>query len=87
MIDLCGFVIFVERLGRLAQIALSCKLQSKQISKKYPQAQDPIILIGELAKAVNLHTNFGVAHHIITPKLELHLRGYGCKRLNLIESF
>ena len=28
-----------------------------------PQAQDPMILIGELVKYLNLHTNPGVAHH------------------------
>ena len=28
-----------------------------------PQAQDPIILIDELVKALNLYTNPGVAHH------------------------
>ena len=35
MIDLYGFVIFVERLGIFAQIASSCQLQSEQISQKY----------------------------------------------------
>ena len=28
-----------------------------------PQAQDPILLISELVKALNLYTNVGVAHH------------------------
>ena len=28
-----------------------------------PQAQDPIVLIGELVKALNLYTNPRVAHH------------------------
>ena len=28
-----------------------------------PQAQNPIVLIGELVKALNLYTNLGVAHH------------------------
>ena len=28
-----------------------------------PQAQDPMTLIGELVKALNLYTNVGVAHH------------------------
>ena len=28
-----------------------------------PQAQDPMILIGELVKYLNLYTNPGVAHH------------------------
>ena len=27
------------------------------------QAQDPLVLIGELVKAINLYTNAGVAHH------------------------
>ena len=27
------------------------------------QAQDSMVLIGELVKALNLYTNFGVAHH------------------------
>ena len=28
-----------------------------------PQAQDPIALIGELVKALNLYSNFGVGNH------------------------
>ena len=28
-----------------------------------PQAQDPIVLIGELVNALNLYTNVGVTHH------------------------
>ena len=28
-----------------------------------PQAQDPMILIGELVKALNLYSNSGVAQH------------------------
>ena len=28
-----------------------------------PQAQDPMVLIGELEKALNLYSNPGVAHH------------------------
>ena len=35
MIELCGFVIFMERLGILAQIVSSCKLQNEQISQEY----------------------------------------------------
>ena len=35
MIDLCGFVIFVERLGTFVQTVSSCKLLSEQISQKY----------------------------------------------------
>ena len=43
------------------------KLQSaKQATKQkvtVPQAQDPMTLIGELVKTLNLYTNAGVAHH------------------------
>ena len=28
-----------------------------------PHAQDPMVLIGELVKYLNLYTNLGVAHH------------------------
>ena len=28
-----------------------------------PQAQDPMVLIGELVKVLNFYTNLGVAHH------------------------
>ena len=28
-----------------------------------PQAQDPMVLLGELVKALNHYTNFGIAHH------------------------
>ena len=28
-----------------------------------PQAQDPMVLIGELVKTVNLYFNLGVAHY------------------------
>ena len=53
-----------------------------------PQAQDPMILIGELVKALNFYSNPGIILiRIITPMLELHLKGFGCKILNLIESF
>ena len=43
------------------------KLQAAKQAKKpkvlVPQAQDPMVLIGELVKALNLYTNPGVAHH------------------------
>ena len=43
------------------------KLQAnKQATKQkvlVPQAQDPMVLISELVKALNLYTNVGVAHH------------------------
>ena len=65
MIDLYGFVIFVERVDTFVQTASSCKLLSEQISQKVhvPQAQDPMVLIGELVKALNLYSNPRVAHH------------------------
>ena len=28
-----------------------------------PQAQDPMVFIGELVKALNLYSNPGIAHH------------------------
>ena len=43
------------------------KLQAtKRVNKPkvfVPQAEDPMVLIGELVKALNLYTNHGVAHH------------------------
>ena len=43
------------------------KLQAAKRANKpkvpVPQAQDPMVLIGELGKALNLYTNLGVAHH------------------------
>ena len=45
----------------------SFKLQAAKRANKpkvpVPQAQDPMVLIGELVKALNLYTNPGVAHH------------------------
>ena len=67
MIDLCEFVIFVESLGTFVQTVSSCKLQAaKRANKpKVPtlQAQDPMVLIGKLVKALNLYSNPGVAQH------------------------
>ena len=65
MIDLYGFVIFVERVDTFVQTASSCKLLSEQISQKVhvPQAQDPMVLIGELVKALNLYINPRVVYH------------------------
>ena len=43
------------------------KLQAAKCANKpkvfVPQAQDPMVLIGELVKALNLYSNLGVAHH------------------------
>ena len=64
--NLNGFVTFVMELGIPAQIVLSCKLQSKQPNKQkvsVPKAQDPMVLIGELVKALNLYSNPRVAQN------------------------
>ena len=54
--------------GKTGHIRLnSFKLQAAKRANKpkvpVPQAQDPMVLIGELVKALNLYTNPGVAHH------------------------
>ena len=45
----------------------SFKLQAAKRANKpkvhVPQTQDPMVLIGELVKALNLYSNPGVAHH------------------------
>ena len=55
-----------------------------------PQAQDLMVLIGELVKALNLYFNPEVGNHSNKNK-NSNARGackkFGCKRLNLIESF
>ena len=67
MIDLCGFVIFVKILGIFAQTVSSCKLQAAKRANKpkvfVPQAQEHMVLIGELVKILKLYTNPRVAHH------------------------
>ena len=67
MISLHGFVIFVESLGIFVQTVSSCKLQAAKRANKpkvsVPQAQDPMVLIGELVKALNLYSNLGVGNH------------------------
>ena len=64
MISLHGFVIFVESLD----IHPNCyKLQATKRANKpkvhVPQAQDPMVLIGKLVKALNLYSNPGVGNH------------------------
>ena len=54
--------------GKARHIRLNCfKLQAAKGANMpkvpVPQAQDPMVLIGELVKALNLYTNPGVAHH------------------------
>ena len=67
MINLHGFVIFVESLDTFVQTVISCKLQAVKRANKpkvhVPQAQDPMVLIGELAKVLNLYSNPGVGNH------------------------
>ena len=64
--NLSGFVTFVMEMGITTQIVLSCKLQaSKQATKQkvsVPKAQDPMALIHELVKALNLYANARVDH-------------------------
>ena len=54
--------------GKFGYIRPNCfELQAaKRVDKPkvpVPQVQDPMVLIGELVKALNLYTNPGVAHH------------------------
>ena len=54
--------------GKTGHIHPNCfKLQAtKQANKPkvpVPQAQNPMVLISELVKALNLYSNPGVAHH------------------------
>ena len=67
MISLLGFVIFVESLGTFVQIVTSYKLQATKRANKpkmsVSQTQDPMVLIGELVKTLNLYSNSGVGNH------------------------
>ena len=54
--------------GKIGHIRLNCfKLQATKRANKpkilVPQAQDPLVPIGELVKALNLYINPGVTHH------------------------
>ena len=54
--------------GKSGHIRPNCyKLQAAKRADKpkvpVPQAQDPIALIGELVKALNLYSNLGVRNH------------------------
>ena len=62
-ISLHRFVIFVESSGHICP---NCYKLAKRANKpKVPvsQAQDPMILIGELVKALNLYSNSEVGNH------------------------
>ena len=56
---------FCAKAGHIRQNCF--KLQAAKRANKpkvpVPQAQDPMVLIGELVKALNLYINPGVAHH------------------------
>ena len=81
--------------GKSRHIRPNCyKLQAaKQANKPkvpVPQAQDPMVLIGELVKALNLYSNPGVGNYSHVNKnsnARVHLKNFGCKRLNQIKSF
>ena len=54
--------------GKFGHIRLNCyKLQATRRANKpkvhVPQAQDPMVLIGELIKTLNLYSNLGVGNH------------------------
>ena len=54
--------------GKSGHIRSNCyKLQAAKRANKpkvtVPQEQDPIALIGELVKALNLYSNLGVGNH------------------------
>ena len=81
--------------GKTRHIHPNCfKLQAaKQANKPkvlVPQAQDPMVLIGKLVKTLNLYSNPGVAHHFnmnYNSNARVPSKNFGCKMLNLIESF
>ena len=62
MVSLLGCVIFVGSLDTFVQTITSCKRANKP-KVPMPQAQDPIALIGELVKVLNLYSNLGVGNH------------------------
>ena len=57
----------MESLGTFVQIVSSFKLQAAKRANKskvpVSQAQDPIVLIGELVKDLNLYSNLRVGNH------------------------
>ena len=81
--------------GKSGHIRSNCyKLQVAKRANKpkvsVPQAQDPIALIGELVKELNLYSNLGVGNHSnvnTNSNARVHLKSFECKRLKLTESF
>ena len=62
MISLHGFVTFVESLDTSIQTVTAAKRANKP-KVPVPQALDPMVLIGDLVKALNLYSNPGVGNH------------------------
>ena len=81
--------------GKSGHIRPNCyKLQAAKRANKpkvsVPQAQDPIALIGELVKELNLYSNLGVGNHSnvnTNSNARVHLKSFECKKLKLTESF
>ena len=67
MVSLLRCVIFVGSLDTFVQTITSYKLEAAKRANKpkvpVPQAQDPITLIGELVKALNLYSKLGFGNH------------------------
>ena len=81
--------------GKSEYIHPNCyKLQAAKRAKKpkvlMPQAQDTMVLIGELVKAINLYSNPEVGNHSHVNKnfnTRSASKSFGCKRFNQIKSF
>ena len=56
---------FYEKTGHISPNCFKLQAAKRANNPKVPmpQAQDPMVVIGELVKALNLYTNPGVAHH------------------------
>ena len=83
---------FCEKSGHIRPNCFKLQAAKKANKPKVPvpQAQDPMILIGELVKALNFYSNPGVGNHSHVNKnfnARVASKSFGCKRLNLIESF
>ena len=56
---------FCEKSGHIHPncFKLQVAKRANKLKVLMPQAQDPMVLIGELVKTVNLYSNLGVAHY------------------------
>ena len=54
---------FCGKFGHIHPNCYKLQLLNKQTKVPVPQAQDPMVLIGELVKALNLYSNPGVGNH------------------------